>query len=234
MSEALGDGGHDYVPDDILTSDNLEIEELLSRTYMEQLVGLRTQAIELLKKHDAISQGYGWAIFETNAEPEGTLMAGDGNVEILVLSLVLPSNQRMDDLPIPIIRIITNEQIMSFVDGENRYQHLTYDFTLDDQNDALYFVAAHSQELEAQQDDQDPSLRTRAPLFVVEAGRLLTSKAFVTTFCPIETLAGENGECETAPFGLPSCMEDKLYALEVGARLLDMIANNQPTSTGKL
>ena len=218
-----------------LTAEQLKTKLLLDGAYFQQVTDFRTSVFQLLRKHRAIKNGEGWATFETNPDP-GSLMAADGNVEVLVCSLITsPAPERVRAYAVPTIRIVTNESIVGRRDdGDYSSTTLTQDFVLDEDNDAAYFVDAREPDNESDDEESEQSslaiAQTQAPLFMVLDGQLLTSRGFQDEFCQVEPLGDASDYANIFPFGMFEGMEDKIHALAVGRDIVRLIANLEPTS----
>ncbi len=240
----------EFVPVEELAQIQRQNEQLLEAGYQDNCNLFRASVFHKLTQHHATHNGSGWAIFYVDGEDDPGSVSTLVRKEVLVWSYFHDASKTRGGLTIPTIRLLTNETYL-MPDGP---EYLASDVTLDDDNDAQYFVDAtmlHSDPREKHylddvgleptapeepdvDENQDPILRSLAPLFIVsDEGILRLSHNFVlsTPLYLVEAKlpTGQNAACY--PFGQFLCMEDRLAALTVGQNLLDEIRDLEPVYT---
>lgn len=220
--EVITSAKAEYVsPEDIIEIQKLN-HDLLSGYLQERVHSLRGDVFDKLRKHNAVGVGgISWAVFRVTDgyDNSSSLATINPDKEVLILLIPCLPKPMVYDQPVPNIRIITNELCIG---EDNRLQYLSFDFTLDGEDDVQYCVDAT---------DVVDLGRSNTPLFWVDKDGDLCSTPNLRLFTPVGTIDtitdGSVKDC--FPFGHFSSLNDSLHALDVGRKLFEEVRFVEPT-----
>lgn len=217
---------YDFVDQAETETEAVHNKVLLEANYLGKASLFRANVYEMLHKLDANgSSGFGWAIFMPPPSDDGMIAK-----EVLVLTgnYFTPVSKKH----VPSVRIITNE--LYDVDGQRQW--LTVDFTLDEDDDALYLVDAlqsNTTDVDEREEVMDGKVNRGAasgsPIFWVDADGDLCMNKMYRPFTPLGDASGAGKEREALfPFGHWTRLHDNIDALEMGKQLFAEIKDLEP------
>lgn len=194
-------------------------KEELKAEFDGRLKQFRSDVTKKLKRHNALNDRSGWAVFERAImkNENGPSKTHFGIERVLIY--LWEGEVRVSDGPaLSTIRVITNE----FIQGPGTRQLFAKDFTVDDSNNVQYLASA------VDFDRQKGLGETIAPVFRVDEDyRLYLKNAQYftpTAYC----VSPEDPGKYVTPFGNCNTLEDQTHALVTGQALLEEIETIQP------
>jgi hypothetical protein len=191
--------------------------DFLRGNNQERAHTLRADVITKLAHSDAIVEGSSWAIFHVPEQGDVDLgLATKPDKKVLVMLWPDPAERHN----VPIVRIITNEEYISY---EGERQCLTTEFSLDSGDNSLYHIDAVNETKYG---------ATAAPMFWIDGDGQLALTPNLERFTPFEPLREkEDGQSHIVffPFGHVSSIEDAADALAVGRDIFNEIGQLEPT-----
>lgn len=189
--------------------------------YLSGCVDFRAGVVELFQKHNAVTETGGWMLFHVDEYAGDNATATLQNRNEILVFLGTGTENKRRPLPMRDVRILTNEHFR-MSDGMS---YLCVDFSLNDENEAQYFIDVFSHT----EDGTITSRDSLAPVFYLnEEGCLVTGN--LRPFTPIKSVRRDGGADHEIiiPFGYFDDLPDKIHALEVGKQLIDKIVTLDP------
>ena len=221
-------GGHDWVSSNDLRRARAHSEALLSEKYFHDVAAFRAQFFSKLTAYGAMHEGFGWAIFNGEDE-DNTDTELYARRRVLLVCRSRPDTLQATSHPIPLIRLITNEPIIS----ESGISYLAEDATVYENGRASYHVGGvHVMDANGQPVDEIKHVLT--PLFSVSAENNLLISTNSTPVTPSFILKDSVLPDDAArPFGpaTSESLEDYIYALENASSILQSVMNIDPSHT---
>jgi hypothetical protein len=189
--------------------------------YAQLCADLRATVFGELARNNTLKDGNGWAYYVSSVDDPQSPSYVDGRLEVLLLAVARQDAKRhINGRPVSDLHIITNEEIVS---ANGTQSWLTADFTLDNENDAQYYLDCA----------QDERVGQGTLLVVDEDGLALqsTHAAYWPAYFPpnAELIAAED---TLYPLGNYAFEEDRIDALTFARDVLLTIKGALPQNTG--
>ncbi len=208
--------------------DNLAAWHAFESKYQNDLHNFRADVIQLFNKHGlGDMQEVTWMVFELDEEATGSgTVLLEPKMELLVVAYSVKDDK---GLLKPYVHMSIKEAFQISSDADltlHGFDFLMTDITVDEEDDALYFVDAYPV-----REDLEPE-ETILPLFLLHEGGV----GFPIDKPPYRITPAINANPDDVnkpvyPFGMYGNSEDKAYALKFAQKILGQIKNLQPKAT---
>lgn len=223
-----------YPPDDqgmVSGNDILQAgahtEALLEAKYFHDVAAFREQFFGKLAAHGAMSEDLGWVVFGAEEHEDDDAETLTQREVLLMCYFRPPSLEAAASHPVPLIRIITNEPIIS----ETGFTYLTEDVSVYENGRASYFLGAVRLKDEHGEDVGELA-ESQSPLFFILENNKLVVTANAGKYTPHSVLQHEvRPDNRVFPYGPATgdSMEDYIYALNSAQAILSSVVHEEPS-----
>jgi hypothetical protein len=204
--------------------DNAEIAEIIRLNqitrevnFAGKLAEFRASVFSKLASHGLLKDDVNWAIFDIDAQHDGSVALVADKVQVLVLVMRPSAEQHANSLIPSTIRIVTKE-MMSI---DEHLWCMTHDYTVDHEGDAWEHITAVDTIGERSRSD------IHVPLFSVYEEGILSIGANFGLLTPRLTLYDEADE-EVTPFGNLLSVDGKMASLLSAEAVMKQVLQLDP------